>query len=162
MATVPEDEIEEVYALRAHLEAHAARRVVVERRDEALAVLGELLDQMLVAASEKKLPAVADLDLQFHDALLELSGYQGLHRIWRSMDGLVRARTYATLALPGREELIEYTAASHRPLLTPFEPGDSGHRGRGRETAHPRSSEPDGREPAGREHALTIATYDSR
>ena len=56
VATVPEDEIEEVYALRAHLEAHAARRVVVERRDEALAVLGELLDQMLVAASAKEPP----------------------------------------------------------------------------------------------------------
>ena len=124
VATVPEDEIEEVYALRAHLEAHAARRVVVERRDEALAVLGELLDQMLVAASEKNLPAVADLDLQFHDALLELSGYQGLHRIWRSMDGLVRARTYATLALPGREELIEYTAASHRPIVDAIRTGD--------------------------------------
>jgi DNA-binding GntR family transcriptional regulator len=124
VATVPEDEIEEVYALRAHLEAHAARRVVVERRDEALAVLGGLLDQMLIAASEKNLPSVADLDLQFHDTLLELSGYQGLHRIWRSMDGLVRARTYATLALPGREELIEYTAASHRPIVEAIRTGD--------------------------------------
>jgi DNA-binding GntR family transcriptional regulator len=124
VATVPEDAIEEVYALRAHLEAYAARRVVVERRDEAVAVLGELLDQMLVAASEKDLPAVADLDLQFHDSLLELSGYQGLHRIWRSMDGLVRARTYATLALPGREELIEYTAGSHRPIVDAIRSGD--------------------------------------
>ena len=124
VATVPEDEIEEVYALRAHLEAHAARRVVLERRDEALAVLGELLELMLVAAAEKNLPAVADLDLQFHDSLLELSGYQGLHRIWRSMDGLVRARTYATLALPGREELIEYTAASHRPIVDAIRTGD--------------------------------------
>ncbi|MCC7371790.1 MAG: GntR family transcriptional regulator [Chloroflexi bacterium] len=124
VATVPEDEIEEVYALRAHLEAHAARRVVVERRDEALTLLGDLVDQMLEAAAARDLPAVADLDLQFHDTLLELSGYQGLHRIWRSMDGLVRARTYATLALPGREELIEYTAKSHRPIVEAIRSGD--------------------------------------
>jgi DNA-binding FadR family transcriptional regulator len=40
------------------------------------------------------------------------------------MDGLVRARTYATLALPGREELIEYTAASHRPIVDAIRTGD--------------------------------------
>ena len=124
VATVPEDEIEEVYALRAHLEGYAARRVVVERRDEALGMLGDLLEQMLDAARAGDLPGLADIDLQFHDTLLELSGYQGLHRIWRSMDGLVRARTYATLALPGRRELIEYTAASHRPIVDAIRSGD--------------------------------------
>src|SRR5215208_1836082 len=82
VATVPDDEIDEVYALRAPLEASAARRV------------------------------------------LTLSGYQGLHRIWRSMDGLVRARTYATLALPDRTELIEHTAASHRPIVDAIRNGD--------------------------------------
>jgi DNA-binding GntR family transcriptional regulator len=124
VATVPEDEIEEVYALRAHLEAYAARRVVVERQDEALVILGELFDQMLAAARARDLPGLADLDLQFHDTLLELSGFQGLHRIWRSMDGLVRARTYATLALPGREELIDYTAGSHRPIVEAIRSGN--------------------------------------
>jgi DNA-binding GntR family transcriptional regulator len=124
VATVPEDEIEEVYALRAHLEAYAARRVVAEHQEEALAMLGDLFDQMLAAAKAKDLPAVADLDLQFHDTLLELSGYHGLHRIWRSMDGLVRARMYATLALPGREELIDYTAGSHRPIVEAIRSGD--------------------------------------
>lgn len=124
VATVPEDEIEEVYALRAHLEAYAARRVVAERRDEALAVLGDLLNQMEAAARARDLPALADLDLQFHDTLLALSGYQGLHRIRRSMDGLVRARTYATLALPDRGELIDHTAASHRPIVDAIRSGD--------------------------------------
>jgi DNA-binding GntR family transcriptional regulator len=124
VATVPEDEIEEVYALRAHLEGYAARKVVTERRDEALAVLGDLFDQMLAAAQAKDLPGLADIDLQFHDTLLELSGFQGLHRIWRSMDGLVRARTYATLALPGRGELIDYTAGSHRPIVEAISSGD--------------------------------------
>jgi DNA-binding GntR family transcriptional regulator len=124
VATIPEDEIEEVYALRAHLEAYASRRVVLERRDEALALLGSLLDQMLECARAKDLAGLADIDLQFHDTLLELSGYEGLHRIWRSMDGLVRARTYATLALPGRDELIEYTAGSHRPIVEAIRSGD--------------------------------------
>src|ERR687884_101601 len=38
VATVPDEEIDEVYALRAHLEAYAARRVVAEHRDATLAV----------------------------------------------------------------------------------------------------------------------------
>src|SRR3954462_14359633 len=58
VATVPEDEIEEVYALRAHLEAYAARRVVAEHRDEALALLAALLEQMISAASAKDLPSL--------------------------------------------------------------------------------------------------------
>jgi len=124
VATVPDDEIDEVYALRAHLEAYAARRVVTEHRDEALPVLAELVEQMVSAAQARDLPALADLDLQFHDALLSLSGYHGLHRIWRSMDGLVRARTYATLSLPDRAELIEHTAASHRPIVDAIRSGD--------------------------------------
>ena len=124
VATVPEDEIEEVYALRAHLEGYAARRVVAERQDEAVTLLSDFLEQMLQAARSDDLPGLADLDLQFHDTLLELSGYTGLHRIWRSMDGLVRARTYATLALPGRRELIEYTARSHRPIVDAIRSGD--------------------------------------
>ena len=40
------------------------------------------------------------------------------------MDGLVRARTYATLALPGRGELIDYTAGSHRPIVEAIRSGD--------------------------------------
>jgi DNA-binding GntR family transcriptional regulator len=124
VATVPDDEIDEVYALRAHLEAYAARRVVTEHRDEALAVLDELVEQMLGAARAGDLPSLADLDLQFHDTLLSLSGYQGLHRIWRSMDGLVRARTYATLALPDRAWLIEHTASSHQPIVDAIRSGD--------------------------------------
>ena len=64
------------------------------------------------------------LDTVTQIPVLELSGYQGLHRIWRSMDGLVRARTYATLALPGRGELIDYTAGSHRPIVEAIRLGD--------------------------------------
>ena len=71
-----------------------------------------------------RITTLADLDLQFHDTVLTFSGYQGLHRIWRSMDGLVRARTYATLALPDRAELIPHTASSHQPIVDAIKSGD--------------------------------------
>ncbi|MCC6176951.1 MAG: GntR family transcriptional regulator [Chloroflexi bacterium] len=125
VAAVPDDEIEEVYALRAHLEAYAARRVVDERHDEAASVLQQLVDGMREASEAGDLPALADQDLQFHDTLLALSGYDGLRRIWRSMDGLVRARTYAAMSRPDLAGLIAATAEVHQPIVDAIRTGDA-------------------------------------
>src|SRR5918998_4976666 len=60
VASVPEDEIDEVYALRAHVEVYAARRVVARQPDEAARALQELVDAMQAAADAKDLAALAD------------------------------------------------------------------------------------------------------
>jgi DNA-binding GntR family transcriptional regulator len=125
VAEVPEDEIEEVYALRAHIEAYAARRVVARDHAEAARALQALVDGMQEAAEAGDLPSLADRDLQFHDTLLALSGYRGLHRIWRSMDGLVRARTYARLGAAANRDLVAYTARSHQPIVDAIRSGDA-------------------------------------
>ena len=125
VASVPEDEIEEVYALRAQIEVYAARRVVARQPEEAARALQEIVDAMEEAARAGDLPDLADRDLQFHDTLLALSGYQGLHRIWRSMDGLVRARTYARLAAMNDPELVARTARIHQPIVDAIRAGDA-------------------------------------
>src|SRR3712207_1131819 len=125
VASVPEDEIEEVYALRAQIEVYAARRVVARRPEEAARALQEIVDAMDAAARAGDLPELADRDLQFHDTLLALSGYQGLHRIWRSMDGLVRARTYARLAAMDDPEFVARTANIHQPIVDAIRTGDA-------------------------------------
>lgn len=145
VASIPEDEIEEVYALRAHLESYAARRVTEERGQEAARVLQGLVDEMRACAASGDLAGLADRDLQFHDTVLELSGYQALHRIWRSMDGLVRARIYAALGLPKHAGLIEYTASSHQPIVDGI-----------------RSGSPDLAERSVSEHILEVATLFER
>ena len=125
VASVPEDEIEEVYALRAQIEVYAARRVVARQPEEAARVLQEIVDGMEAAVRADDLPALADRDLQFHDTLLELSGYQGLHRIWRSMDGLVRARTYATLGAMDDSDFVSRTARIHQPIIDAIRAADA-------------------------------------
>lgn len=125
VASVPEDEIEEVYALRAQIEVYAARRVVARQPEEAARALQAIVDEMEEAARAGNLPELADRDLQFHDTLLALSGYQGLHRIWRSMDGLVRARTYARLAAMDDPEFVARTARIHQPIVDAIRTGDA-------------------------------------
>jgi DNA-binding GntR family transcriptional regulator len=78
---MPEDEIEKVYALRAHLESYAARRVTDERSAEAANILQGLVDEMRACAASGDLARLANRDLQLHDKVLELSGYQALRRI---------------------------------------------------------------------------------
>jgi DNA-binding GntR family transcriptional regulator len=124
VATLPEDEIEEIYFLRAHLEGYAAKRVAAERRDEALPLLESLVQQMRSAAAAGDLPRLADLDLQFHETMLRLSGYEHLLRLWRSMDGLIRARTYVAIGEPSRASLVEYTPTSHLPIVEAIRSGD--------------------------------------
>ncbi|MDP8922926.1 MAG: GntR family transcriptional regulator [Chloroflexota bacterium] len=125
VASVPEDEIEEVYALRAQIEVYAVRRVVARQPEEAARALQDIVDGMEEAARAGDLPALADRDLQFHDTLLALSGYQGLHRIWRSMDGLVRARTYATLGALDNPGFVAKTARVHQPIVDAIRAGDA-------------------------------------
>jgi len=117
VASVPEDEIEEVYALRAQIEVYATRRVVARHPEEAAKTLQEIVDGMDAAGRAGDLPALADRDLEFHDTLLVLSGYRGLHRIWRSMDGLVRARTYATIGAMNDPDFVLRTAGLHQPIV---------------------------------------------
>src|SRR5687768_13413238 len=125
VASVPEDEIEEVYALRAQIEVYAARRVVARQPEEAARALQDIVDGMEEAVQAGDLPALADRDLQFHDTLLALSGYQGLHRIWRSMDGLVRARTYATLGAMDNPDFVSRTARIHQPIVDAIRAADA-------------------------------------
>ncbi|MFN8524928.1 MAG: GntR family transcriptional regulator [Chloroflexota bacterium] len=129
VTSIPEDEIEEVYALRGHLEAYAARRVASDRADDATRALQPLLDAMRVASQAGDIAMLAEKDLEFHDTLLQLSGLRALHRIWRSMDGLVRARVYTALGTPTPEAIVN-AARSHQEILDAIVAGDADRAGR--------------------------------
>jgi DNA-binding GntR family transcriptional regulator len=124
VAKMSADEMEEVYALRAHLEAFAARRVAARDRDEGADALQELVDAMHNALEVGDLAALADCDLRFHDTLLQLSGFQSLYRIWRSMDGLVRAQMYTHVGDPQMAELVRINPRSHQPIVDAIRGGD--------------------------------------
>jgi DNA-binding GntR family transcriptional regulator len=126
VATLAEDEVWEVYRVRAEVEAIAARRVaqVVAEDAAQLRPYTDLLAQLRRAVEMGDLPALAAADLAFHHRLMEDSGYTHLPRVWATMDGIVRARMTAILAEQPQGSIVGYTAESHAPIVEALASGD--------------------------------------
>jgi DNA-binding GntR family transcriptional regulator len=125
VATLSEEEVEEIYSVRAEVEAIAARRVTVTvtAAPERLAPYHELLGQMRRAAGDRNVAELIAADLAFHRQMLTDSGYRFLPRVWASMDGIVRARTSALLAKESDGALITYNAECHAPIVAALASG---------------------------------------
>ena len=152
VAAVDEDEVEELYQLRAELEAFA---IAAATRTDPMGLrerLRPLVEAMESDAARRDLTKLAELDLEFHHAIIDNSGYRILARVWQTMDGPVRARLHRILNESGEHEsgepaaspdpgaagapddssgatsvpsdLIWYTAISHRPILDAVVSGD--------------------------------------
>jgi GntR family transcriptional regulator, gluconate operon transcriptional repressor len=76
------DDINEIYDLRAALEARAARLVITDRDFGALDELREVLHELRRAADEGDRSLFTRLDLSFHEKLCLLSGNGRLHRVF--------------------------------------------------------------------------------
>jgi DNA-binding GntR family transcriptional regulator len=135
VASLGEEEIEHLYAVRAEVEAIAARKVagLIRQAPERAAPYDDLLARLRSAAARGDLDELTRADLDFHARLLRDSGYQVLPRVWRAMDGVVRARTAAILAQRGRGQagptgpgrrIVAYTAESHAPIAAALAAGD--------------------------------------
>jgi GntR family transcriptional regulator, gluconate operon transcriptional repressor len=104
VASLDEQDIQELYSLRELLETYAIR-LATERADAAqTARLRALVDEMLKAAKTGNHAKVIDLDLQFHQAVWQLSGHQRLRQMLTDMLSQIRiflgvnTQLYADLA----------------------------------------------------------------
>jgi DNA-binding GntR family transcriptional regulator len=122
---VPEDEIDVIYQLRATIEEEAITRVCANVTPEDIERLEESLAEIKRVRSEGDIAKIAEADLQFHRTLVELSGFRLLLRIWSSLDGMVRARTYLAMSnrAPGRDFLMESGVVSHSALVEAIKSG---------------------------------------
>ncbi len=126
VATIAEDEVWEVYRVRAEVEAIAARRVAaaIAADPGRLDPYRRLLEQMRRAAAAGDLATLNAADLDLHLQLLRDSGYVHLPRVWATMDGIVRAQLSAILAEQPEGEIVPYTAESHAPIVEALATGD--------------------------------------
>ena len=69
----PED-LEDLYALRALLEGHAARRAGVRIGEEEVAVLRESCDRFDALSPDKELRGLVRENMFFHNAILDIAG----------------------------------------------------------------------------------------
>lgn len=113
-------EIVEAYAVRAALEALAARLAVPRMSDDDLSGLAGHLAAMREAAGRGEGHAVAESDALFHARIVELADNGTLAKVWRSLEPF--ARTYITLAIPGADP--QWSADLHGPILAALERRD--------------------------------------
>jgi DNA-binding GntR family transcriptional regulator len=109
---VSDDELAEIYPVRAALEEVAAREAAL-RLDGAVEALEAELEAMHAAADAGELHALAEHDATFHRLIVEASGNGILVDVWRSLR--IEARTAITalrLGIDGHE-----IAELHRPIL---------------------------------------------
>jgi len=126
---VAEAEVDTIYGIRALLEGRAFARACRIVTDADLDSLAETVDRMVEASEAGNVAAVTEHDLAFHGRVVELSGFQYLRRLWTSIDGVVRSRTFHTAERP---ELTDPAAArvwlvgpsiEHRELIDALRSG---------------------------------------
>jgi DNA-binding GntR family transcriptional regulator len=114
-------EIIEAYAVRAALEALAARLAVPRLSDADLADLADAYADMGAAARVDDGHTVAAADARFHARIVDLADNGALAKLWRSLEPF--SRTYLTLAVPGADPA--WSAGLHGPILDALERRDA-------------------------------------
>ena len=115
-------EIGDIFAVRAALEAMAARSLTQRTdRAEAVAVLRSLLNTMSEARADVDLEGRIEADLNFHRGLCRLSGNDTLLHTWESLEGSIRM----SIMFAGRERAIRnMNVVRHKVIVDAIASGD--------------------------------------
>jgi DNA-binding GntR family transcriptional regulator len=116
-------EIGDIFAVRAALEAMAARSLTQRTdRAEAVAELRSLLNTMSEARADVDLEGRIEADLNFHRGLCRLSGNDTLLHTWESLEGSIRM----SIMFAGRERAIRnMNVARHKVIVDAIASGDA-------------------------------------
>jgi DNA-binding GntR family transcriptional regulator len=79
------DEVHEIYSLRTALESLAAEWLCVNATEEDFQRMAAVLQQFDKLPRPLTRPAVAGLDVAFHDALFQAAHHRRLYQAWRSL-----------------------------------------------------------------------------
>jgi DNA-binding GntR family transcriptional regulator len=82
--------IEELYSVRIALETVALDRFIDRMEDEDLAHLDGIIDQMRTAALSNELTSLSDLDLHFHESLMERADHELAWKMWKVLEVGIR------------------------------------------------------------------------
>jgi DNA-binding GntR family transcriptional regulator len=114
------DELLDAYVVRTDLEMLGARLAISRMTEADASDLRDLVGAMQEAALSGDRHALAAADAHFHERIIELAGNKTLHRLWSSLEPLLR--TYITLVIPGSD--LTSSAHLHDPILDALEKGD--------------------------------------
>jgi len=119
-----EEELRDLFRVRAALEAIAARTVAeIPTREQAVVALRAAVDRMSTAASES-LDARMRADLDFHRELCRLSGNATLVRAWSALEGSI----LMSITRSGIERAVQnMDVPRHLQIVDAIATGDSEH-----------------------------------
>lgn len=117
---IDENELAEIYEVRAELEALAGE-LVAARAPETAKALEKILDRMRKAAERGDAKKFAELNSEFHSTIVAASGNRILRETW---DGLnVRSRTRLNMMRTAAD--LTPLADSHLDIIAAIASGDS-------------------------------------
>jgi GntR family transcriptional regulator, gluconate operon transcriptional repressor len=123
------EDLQEIYELRAALEARAVRLLIAARSEPSapsLAGLTQILHQMELAASRGDSHVLAEADLEFHQAICTLSGNSRLLRVFATESSMLQTLMEVEVAryrtfYRSLDEIVD----EHREILAAIEQGDA-------------------------------------
>jgi DNA-binding GntR family transcriptional regulator len=119
---VPEREVLEVYTVRTSLDALAARLAATQSLPAERAHLRWINQQLAEASGRGDDAAMAELNIQFHEAICEAAHNGMLLRFTRQIHDWVHRFGETTFSYPGRAQTA---VAEHERVLEAIEAGDA-------------------------------------
>jgi DNA-binding GntR family transcriptional regulator len=114
-------DIPDIYLARQALETTAATRVAVSHADEDLASLDRLVGEMAGVAEKGQWNDLADLDLRFHEAVVNAAGSERLTQLFATLSAETRL---CLNALEGSYTQPLDVVEEHRELMAAIRAGD--------------------------------------
>lgn len=123
MIELTEKDIDEIYSLRALLEAEALRRAMTRRHGDSLKEMQEIVDELGEAVRERRpLPEVVGLALSWHETLCKLADHTRLYSAWNTIRCQTQLLIGVTIA--GYYDYPELPKENHQRILDAMKSGD--------------------------------------
>ena len=116
VARLSREDLDEVYSLRRSLERLAMREAIRKADAEHISQMSALVDEMAASSAVSITPQLAaDLDIRFHEALVESTGHKRLIRTW--MDLRPQIHLFLLSRTVANPDFREHLVRSHTEIL---------------------------------------------
>lgn len=115
VAELSYDEMYELVSVRSSIESFAIRRATTRITDEQCDELDDLIERMAAAGRNNDILTLAQLDMNFHRRIVELSGSTTLLRVWSSLSNPVQ-RFVVQSHMEKYTDFVEI-GLRHRPIV---------------------------------------------
>ncbi|MDI7258893.1 MAG: GntR family transcriptional regulator [Thermodesulfobacteriota bacterium] len=122
IAKVEPQEAEDIYLIRANLESLATYLAVKKQNPSVLEKLKKLNQQMIEIAAKKNVRAYFNLNLKFHQILVEACENRRLIELINNFSKQTMRYRFETLSLP---DWMNFSITHHNALIQSFESGDA-------------------------------------